>query len=207
MMTGSSLLISLAAMSQGGGYYNNMMPTYLFLALCIGMGMHVFIRNSHDHFWRSGYSLLLCITLLLLLYNPAKYIPTAADYAAGETVLNALSGVPEPVWIPETTSYYYLTGRKSYTHWMNLTDIQRSGSEAYQQKIEQEMQAALEQKMFAAVILAESTGDLPQRLIRQGYHKQELLPDSDGLAMKTGDRRRPEVIFYRTERTLSRNNP
>ncbi len=193
-----SFAITCAALSQAGGYYNNMMPSYLWMAVCIGVNMHHISKQLTTQITsRAIWNVLLCVSLSAFLYNPAIYIPQSEDYTAGQHVVDTIAALPQPVWIPHTTSYYFLTGKKSYAHYMTIWDTRRCGRDEFRQIINRQIDDAIRNRVFSAVILGSPRGNFQELLEEQGYITRKLLPNHNGLSTKTGMPVRPDIILYR----------
>ncbi len=191
-----SLAVGLSAIAQPGGAANNAMPLYACLATLAGIGFALIPPHSQHGVFRAVYCLLLGGALAALWYDPGKYTPRAVDYAAGQRVVKALSGLPDPVWIPHTPSYYFLTGHRPFAHQVALWDIGKSVDTQAQRKLVGQILTAISRRTFAGV-----EGHIHAALRQHGYRSIRLHPEPDGLWAKTGFRWRPEVLFLRDKAT------
>lgn len=192
-----SFVITATAITQPGGYDNNMMPTYLWIALLLSIFFN-FFQKAKLYSAKIMYNFILCLLFITVIYNPLKYIPRQDDYIAGKHIEDTISKIPGEVWIPHTTSYYFLTQKTIYAHQATLWDIQQSDMTQYKTLLDEQINQAIKQKKFNAVILEKMDGDIQKLLIEQGYHAKHLFPESNNsLYTKTGSKQRPEVIFYR----------
>ena len=81
-------------------------------------------------------------------YDPRRFVPTAADRAAGDALLARLRATDGEVLIPFHPFYAHLAGKRSYLHRMGVLDIWRAGMGA-----PRGLAAALAQHRFAAVVM------------------------------------------------------
>lgn len=192
-----SLTVGLSAIAQPGGAANNAMPLYACVATLVGLGFALFPGDSRHDASRAGYCLLLGGALAALWYDPGRYTPRAADYAAGRRVVEALADLPEPVWIPHTPSYYFLTGHRPFAHQVALWDIGKSDDTRAKHELVGQILNAISRRTFSGVVLGSEEGHIHAALLQHGYRPLRLHAEPDGLWAKTGFRWRPEVLFLR----------
>ncbi|HPC83010.1 MAG TPA: glycosyltransferase family 39 protein [Thermoanaerobaculaceae bacterium] len=195
--TAGCLAVSGAAIAQPGGAANNAMPLYVCLATLAGLGFASFRREAGHDAFRTGYCLLLAGALAALWYDPGRYTPRAADYAAGRRVVEALAALPDPVWIPHTPSYYFLTGHRPFAHQVALWDVGKSDAVGAKRELVDQILAAIGRRAFSGVVLGRDEGLVHAALRQYGYRPVDLHPDPAGLWTRTGFRWRPEVLFLR----------
>lgn len=191
------LAVGLAAIAQPGGAANNAMPLFACVATLAGLGFAFFPPEPRAGAWRAGYCLLLAGALVAARYDPGRYVPRAVDRAAGQRVVAALAGLPDPVWIPHTPSYYFLTGHRPFAHQAALWDIGKSDKTEARRELVAEILTAIGRRAFSGVVLGGQEGLIHAALRQHGYRPVALHPGPDGLWAKTGFRWRPEVLFLR----------
>jgi hypothetical protein len=65
----------------------------------------------------------LALQLILAWWSPGRFIPTAADRAAGAALIETLRGIEGEVFIPFHPWYGRLAGKRVYTHRMGVHDL------------------------------------------------------------------------------------
>jgi hypothetical protein len=182
-----------------GGASNVLLPAVAGLALCWGAALQRPLprfwrrpwtgngsrKQSHGEIppWdtriRLGVNALALLQLGWLFYNPADYLPTAADRRAGEQFVRALARFPGEVYTPEHGYLPALAGKKTYSHYAVLWDILRADDNPIRRGLEQRISAAFRAKRFAAVVLQAPalTHPLLIKHIRMNYrYHGPLLP-------------------------------
>jgi hypothetical protein len=123
--------VTLAAWARPGGFANNLMTTYVIAVIPAFVELHRVATRGTDR----GRLLVfsgLGIQLLMLGYNPARQIPTRADYAAGALFLDIIRRVDGPVLIPQRPWLAVLAGKEpsyhanAYWEWAYLKGVDRA---------------------------------------------------------------------------------
>lgn len=197
LATAGCLAVGLAAIAQPGGAFNNAMPLFACLGTLAGLGFGFFPAGTRTIEWRSMYCLLLAGACAAAGYDPGRYVPRPADLAAGRRVVEVLAALPDPVWIPHTPSYYFLTGHRPFAHQAALWDIGRSDATEAKRVVVEALLAAIARRAFSGVVLGREEGLVHAALRQAGYRPVFLHAEPDGLWTKTGFRWRPEVLFLR----------
>ena len=68
-------------------------------------------------------ALALGLTLIHARWRPSKYMPTAADVAAGDRLIERLHGLDGEVWMPSHPWYLVLAGKQPHVHRMGIKDV------------------------------------------------------------------------------------
>jgi hypothetical protein len=186
-----------------GGYDNVLLPAYAILALLFALGIHeglqVIQRSSLP--WRhAAMPGLLALCLLQygwLFYDPFEQVPTRADAAAGEELLQRIRQIDGEVYLPFHGFLGTLAGKRSYAHINCLGDIYRGTDVALQQQITEDVNEALRNGRFAAVIW--DFGRIRFDELERNYERlpARLFDDPKVFRPVTGGRYRPETVFLR----------
>ncbi|MFH1464155.1 MAG: hypothetical protein ABIO70_07200 [Pseudomonadota bacterium] len=178
-----------------GGYVNVLMPGYWLLALVVGLGLGALARR-----WRPP---LLQATLLLAgagmiagqcwagRWERDRFLPTQADLAAGQQVLDTLRGYQGAVLMPHSPYYPVMVGKEPSFALIALWDITHAHSPLKREA--KAIDRAIREQRFDAIILA-------SRKFEYGLHKAYQQSGSihlkgRALMPKSGWRARPSVIF------------
>lgn len=95
-----------------------------------------------------------------LWHNPGSYVPQREDSSAGRRVLEASAGLPDPVWIPHATGYYFLTGHRPFAHQASLWDSGKSNAVEAKRTLVAQMLAAINRRAFTGVVLGSKEGHI-----------------------------------------------
>jgi len=80
--------------------------------------------------------------------QPRAHVPTAADRAAGDAVIEKLRSAPGEVLIPFHPFYAHLAGKKTYLHRMGVWDVRDTVAAPVRG-----LQAAIVQRRFARIVM------------------------------------------------------
>jgi hypothetical protein len=128
----------------------------------------------------------------ILIYDPARQIPTEADMAAGRKLVEAVSRIPGDVILPSHGYLTTLAGKRSYAHGMAVGDVLRGQPGETRTKLIEEFRQAVRGKKFAAIIL--DSDWLPE--VEVFYlPERRVFSDNSVFWPVTGMRTRPELIF------------
>ena len=93
-------------------------------------------------------ALPLAIVCITARWEPSKFIPTDADVAAGDRLIERLRSIEGEVWMPSHPWYAYMAGKTPRVHRMGIVDINTPRPQAIEG-----LEGALKTKAFSAVIL------------------------------------------------------
>ena len=137
----------------------------------------------------------LLIQLGAVIYSPLHQLPTAADTAAGEQLRGRLASIPGEVYMP---SHGYLpssVGKRPYAHTMAVADVCRAYHLPEARDLSAEIEVAIAQKHFAAIILDEPDDTVPVGI--ESYRSAgNMFGDSHVFFPVTGLPTRPQRIFF-----------
>ncbi|MBK7644046.1 MAG: hypothetical protein IPJ19_13510 [Planctomycetes bacterium] len=178
-----------------GGYDNALMPAALAAALVFGPALASLLAAAGPVPVLA--SVLALLQLWLLRYDPRVQLPTRADVAAGELLVERLREVEGEVWVPDHGYLAELAGKESFAHGMSLVDLFNSTDHDRAQLVSDDRGRALEDKRFAVIVLEEDwSADLPA-LARNYTRTQIEYPEARTLVPVTGAPRRPRYWYAR----------
>jgi hypothetical protein len=179
-----------------GSYLNDKMALHAALALTLGFGTRELWRGDEDRSGLVSYGAIACLLqFAILLYPPARYIPTRADRAEGARLLQTLSEFPGPVLI---TQHGYLprrVGKPSFAHGMATFDVQRTEGDprGAWERLRQSYYDALASHRFSAVLTDD--GLVVNDLVERFYRRDHLGGDHRAMVPKTGPTYRPRNLY------------
>lgn len=200
-----------------GGYDNVLIPAYAIISIYFGLGMNIalgymdnrniIIRNITNRLsWGKNRhaELLLYIACICqfaaLLYNPAKQLPTRADFEAGQKFIELLSETDGEVFVPMHGYMPSLAGKKTWMHGMSMNDVFIGGNEAVKNELDNELNNAIRTGFFDVIILDFDSGEdvyerFSEELERHYVHAGQIFEDDTVFWPKTGLKTRPQEIF------------
>jgi 4-amino-4-deoxy-L-arabinose transferase-like glycosyltransferase len=154
-MVGSAWLSRL----HEGGYINVLIPAFAMIAVLFGLGVHRLAAQQP-----AGRRMLiygLCIVqFAVLIYSPADHIPTRADRAAGEHLVEAVAEIDGEVWMVHRGYIASLAGKESiYAHRMGIEDVMRGDEGEIRDMLAADIQQAIAEQRFDAIIFDGSRDD------------------------------------------------
>ncbi|MEO8702997.1 MAG: hypothetical protein ABI867_23325, partial [Kofleriaceae bacterium] len=122
-------------------------------------------------------ALPLAIVCYTARWEPARFIPTPGDVAAGDRLIARLRTLDGEVWMPSHPWYAYMAGKVPRVHRMGVKDVT-----ARQTRTVDGLDAALDMRAFGAIVL--DNYDLHNRenyaAILRNYRPAFSLPKADG---------------------------
>jgi 4-amino-4-deoxy-L-arabinose transferase-like glycosyltransferase len=221
---GGLIAASWMARLKLGGYFNVLIPAYAALAIGFGLAAQLLINYLRDKSlndtprlatetssvgWprNSGLDsknlLMLCYILLILpfshlFYNPAYAVPTKQDVQAGRDLVHQIEYFPGDVFLPYHGYIPSLAGKPPHAHIAAIRDIFNGKDTRLQTELLKEIEDAIQQRRFSAIILDES----PDRMLFRdvGLEKHYMLQgtvfkDREIFCTRSGGTLRPEGIY------------
>lgn len=160
-----------------GGYYNVMLPAFGGLALLAGLGFHRLRASPRGARYMPAVAALAIVQLAIGFSTPGHYLPSGDDRAAHRAVLDAVRAVDGDVWVLGHPELARAAGKSPLAHYVAVWDVLRSGPSGARERLRAELQRAIEERRFAAIVVTE-----PEELIvlpagfRAGYELTRPLP-------------------------------
>lgn len=200
----------LIASMLGGAYMSRidgsarhaLFSAYACLSIVFGMALSDALdyANRIEHKQRvikiAVYALCL-VQFGLLAYNPVDQIPTAADIAAGNTIVEIIKNTDGDVFIPAHNYLNLRAGKKGHAHWFAMGEIFGlfgGGPKKGAQRLSDEISQALSEQRFEIIIL--DTHFL-EEIETQYMRYRKIFRDPDVFMPKAGIQIRPEFIYVR----------
>lgn len=201
---GGLLIAGLASRMHVGGAVNVLMPTWLGFSIVAGLA------------WHRGPTWLRAVVLAQLaffaikfgnsdqprepgLLDIAEYLPSAADRAAGERLVQLLREADGDVIVPFHGYLPRLAGKRGGAHAMAIIDIRGSDDAALAQRVVREFWDSARTRRAGLVVLDENLDGMGD-LIVPGYRFEgRLVPEGDARTFMPpiGLKTRPILLFRR----------
>ena len=139
-------------------YVNVALPAYAALSLVFAALVHD-RRFASDLLGPSRVSITRCavccvalLQLMRLAYVPARLVPTEEDVASGHSLLTAVAAQPGEVFAPFHGYLPILAGKTSHAHAVVIADVIRGNPSQAGKSLADELERALQNHQFEAVI-------------------------------------------------------
>jgi hypothetical protein len=183
-------------------HFNAYMPAFLHGSLAAGAALPAVIAcvralgrdRRHTERVAAACALIagiaLAITCVLARWQPQRFIPTAADVAAGGRLIERLTSIEGDVWMPSHPWYLVLAGKAPHAHRMGVKDVT-----ARQPRTIEGLDERLHSHGFAALVLDDRDLHLELPVLRQAYRPAFLLPNAERPRVYTGATVVPDSIW------------
>ena len=126
-------------------------------------------------------ALALAVTLIRAPWDPARFVPTDADVAAGDKLVARIAAIDGDVWMPSHPWYPVLAGKATHVHRMGITDVTRRHARTIVG-----LDEALRSHQFAAIVLDNRDVDRDLPALGQEYRPALKLPSDERPRLYTG---------------------
>ena len=186
-----------------GGNLNNRMPAYALLCLAPALwarhGAELpvpwpALQRAWERWQPWGLAGMIVLQFGLGVYNPPRYIPTAAMSQAGDALVQRIAAVPGPVLVMMHPYYALLAGKAPSTQIATLWYVRDRGA----LPVPEDVASRFENHYYAAIISDESTFETEpglQALLDRYYVQAATLGPNDAPATMTGVVVRPQVVY------------
>jgi hypothetical protein len=146
-------------------------------------------------------ALPLAITCGLGRWQPGQFIPTTADVAAGDRLIQRIKNLDGDVWVPSHPWYAALADKPMHVHRMGIKDVT-----ARQPRAIEGLDDQLRHRRFGALVLdsRDIANEVPE--LAQFYHRALPIPPdekprlySGAGCVSTGDLLLPDAIWLPNE--------
>jgi len=212
LLWSSAFALSVVVGAVGWGtefaHYNAYMPAFLHGALAAGAALPAlaactkillaerrlpFELEIAVHAVPALAAIALGVTLIHARWRPAKYMPTTADVAAGDRLIERLRALDGEVWMPSHPWYLVLAGKQPHVHRMGIKDVITRQKRTPGQ-IVTGLDEALRTHRFGALVLDDR--DLFVELPLKQYYRAALrIPADERPHLYTGAIITPDTIW------------
>ncbi len=173
-----------------GAEVNNLLPAFAAVALLAAIGHSQIVKRAG---WPVAAETLVLLQLVLLVYNPGKHLPTAADRAAGEHLVARVQALPGEVFVPHHGYLARLAGKRDSAHTLAMDNVFLDDNGAARADLQLEMLHALDEHRYSAVLL-ESDGRYGEAILPAYDPVERLFASPNVFWPVTGGQLRPEVL-------------
>jgi hypothetical protein len=200
-MVGMTYIVRMHA----GSYLNDKMTAHAPLAVAAGLGLARLLQieqpGARDRMWIYG-SLVALSQLLFLVYPPAHWVPTSADYAEGRKLIATMKQYPGDVLTTHHGALTRQAGKAAFAQGMAVFDVVRTAHDHRdaQRKLRDSFEKALASHRFSAVVTDD--GLVMPELIERYYERSttQIVHDGRALLPRTGNGCRPRIVYVPRQR-------
>ena len=197
-----SVLVGAVGIGTEFSHNNAFMPALLHGALAAGAALPALYAcariwwGDRKHPELAGNALALAAAIPLAIacwtqrWNPQRFIPKDADYAAGRKLIERIQNIPGDVWMPSHPWYLHLAGKTPRVHRMGIKDVTHR-----QTNVVLGLDDALRAHAFTALVLDERDINLEVGAVTQYYRPALTLPEDERPRLYTGATIRPASIW------------
>ncbi len=162
-----------------GGWVNVLMPAHALLALVAALGVGL-AGGAEFAKWnksaRVAAYLLALAQFVVLIYNPARCVPTAGDLQEGRRLVRTVASLPGSVYVP---CYGYLparAGKRTFAHWQAVQDVRRGDPGRGGAMLERELTKAYARREFSIVVSPRDVREQPYVWL---FYRLRSIPSAD----------------------------
>ncbi len=191
---------SYASRIHAGGYVNVLLPVYAGLAVGAALGVGALQPRASQLGARprAFLSFAVLVQFAALFESPIGQVPTAADRAAGDRLVEALREVPGDVLVLSHPHLAWRAGKPPHAQRMALYDVRR-GTSAGWEVLEAEVASAIRSRRYEAVILDVEWAWRPEGFETHYCPAGPVFEDPDVFWPVTGEPMRPTELYHLCE--------
>jgi len=181
--------------AHAGGYDNNLIPTALAAAVLFGPAAAAWLARPEARLA----PIAVALALVPLAHDPRALVPGAEAERAGEATVEALRQLGAPLLVPDHPRLQRLAlgpDARTGAHGMAWIDLLQSGEEAEARAFLADVERALAERRYAAVVTSDRWDDMPGLAAHHGP-PAPLVPGGAGEALvpPTGAPRVPRWVY------------
>jgi hypothetical protein len=178
----------------GGGWLNVLQPAHAVLALLFGLAAGEIGALAARRPWAAALYVVPALQLALLVFDPARHIPTRQDVEDGDRLVAALRAIQGDVYTPMHGNIATLAGKKEFAHDGYLLTVLQSLYLPVIDPLLAEFREAFAQRRFAAVVIDYDDYRFMD-LVRENYRPAGELPGC--FRPRRGPRGAPQQLYLR----------
>lgn len=187
-----------------GEYGSTLMPAWATLAILGSLALGEVRRRVKEPL---GSRARLAVTipvyvalmtqLAVLLYNPRYHVPSTTDGVEGARLLRLIESMDGEVLLPHHGYIAAMAGKRTHAHHVAVRNVLRGAPRPVQEQLAQEIDQALRERRFAAVIIDEPwrLSQLEATYVLVG----EVSERGDVFLPRTGEGMRPTSLYVPDE--------
>jgi hypothetical protein len=150
-LLGGCLAASWFSRLHSGGYDNVLLPAYLAVALLGGICIAIAERDSCS--WRWTVPAGACLQLAMLIYLPAKHVPSQQDRQDGDQIVQRLRDAEGEVLVPYHGYLAVMAGKRGSAHQMAVDDVRRGTDPARWEKLKAQFVTAISEQRYSLILM------------------------------------------------------
>jgi hypothetical protein len=190
-----ALVATASVRSAVGAHLNNLLPLVGVLGLVGGAAFAAALREGGRV---RRFALLGALAQLLWLgYDPRPLVPTAADRAAGDALVETIAGLDGEVFIPNHGYLARRAGKREFAHTLGIDNLLLDDLESdARRELELDFLRHFRERRFGAVII-DSDGRYAEFAEAFYGRGRPLFEEDDVFFSPSGGRIRPETLYLK----------
>jgi hypothetical protein len=190
-----------------GGYDNVLMTAHLAIALATALAWSALCRPSPSRGAPVVATALLLAQCALLWWNPMRQVPTEADRAAYQQLVEGMSTLPGRVFVSSHSDLAERAGKPAHVQVMCFMDVVKGSQGRIESDLLRAMRDTLAAHVYPTLVMDNRDWLLPEAL-RAGYVvRGEVLRDPTVGWPVTGMRTRPKYLLFPASPDSTRTAP
>ncbi len=177
-----------------GGYDNVLMTAHLALAMVAAVAWAQVSRSASGTL-RVVVSAVMLLQLALLWWNPASQVPTAADRAANQRLLDGLRTLPGRVFVSSHSYLAVTAGKPDHAHVAPFMDVVKGSKAAVESGLLRAMRDTLAAHAYPVLVMDNRDWLLEEALLADYLVRGRVFADPAVAWPVTGMRTRPEYVL------------
>ena len=193
---GAAVFAGATAWGHQWAHFNAYMSAIFVGAAATAAGLVAIIAILHSVIGRAATWLALVLPAALAIqlisqpWSPSKFIPTSAEVAKNQRLIERLEAIDGDIFIPYHSWYARLAGKETYAHRMGLMDVR------FKNKLPVEGFAeTFKEKRFAAVILNKHQISFALGGLKPHYRIDAVLAPTERARTFTGAITSPTTVW------------
>ncbi|HEY4119468.1 MAG TPA: glycosyltransferase family 39 protein, partial [Byssovorax sp.] len=188
-----ALVMGVQGRVHAGGWANVEIPLFAVLAVTGSIGLHTFAERAAQGRGRAVALAAVAAQLAMLAYDPRKSVPTIADRAAGDQLLESLRKVDGPVFLPAHGDLLVRAGKEPIAQEMAMNDVIGIGGGRPGAALRKELLESFKHRRYDVVVL---DTEFMKREVEQSYkRKRDVFTSRDVFFTISGMRTRPRTWY------------
>ena len=188
-----ALVMGLQGRLHAGGWANVEIPLFALLAVTGSLGLHLFAERAAPGRGRALALAAVGAQLVMLAYDPRKFVPTIADRTAGDQLLESLRAVDGPVFLPAHGDLLVRAGKPPIAQEMAMNDVIGIGGGRPGAALRKELLESFKEQRYDVLVL---DTEFLKREAEQSYkRKRDVFTARDVFFTLSRMRTRPRTWY------------
>ena len=197
ILTGSFFTIALLNRVFENCSSSSLIPAAIVIAGLVAWSLQHFYHHEYGLGWLLPVTvkLMVIIQMLIFLYKPYIFTPTAEDLKAGEEFIGKLSSYRGDVYLPSHPYYCRLAGKLAFFDFEEIKSLSNFENTGLMTALSDSLEMLINDQWFSVIIIDEPVKSKPPGM-QQNYRLMETaFPSPTAFFPLTGNLTRPQFIY------------